>query len=90
MVVTGWQRGDDDDVGGVVVLMKTRRVVVAAGWCDRIDRKTGSLFGFAGKSPPKKFSGGGWPEMAADRRKQVAGAERREMEYLCVFYYLLI
>nr|GFB72540.1 hypothetical protein [Tanacetum cinerariifolium] len=26
---------------------------------DRIDRKVGSIFGFAGKRPPEKFSGGG-------------------------------
>nr|GEX11633.1 hypothetical protein [Tanacetum cinerariifolium] len=59
------------------------RRVGASDIVDRIDRKTGSLFWFAGKSPPEKFSGGGgWPEMAADRRQQVAGAGRREMEYL--------
>nr|GFB84817.1 hypothetical protein [Tanacetum cinerariifolium] len=43
----GWQR-----------LWSGRRGKVAAS--DIVDRKTGSLFGFAGKSPPKKFSGGGW------------------------------
>nr|GEZ19469.1 hypothetical protein [Tanacetum cinerariifolium] len=26
---------------------------------DRVDRKVGSIFGFAGKRPPEKFSGGG-------------------------------
>nr|GFD33601.1 hypothetical protein [Tanacetum cinerariifolium] len=33
--------------------------VVASDMMGRIDRSKRSIFGFAGKSPPKKFSGGG-------------------------------
>nr|GFB06994.1 putative ribonuclease H-like domain-containing protein [Tanacetum cinerariifolium] len=45
----GWQRSD----------VEMRRRVGESGLKDRVDRKTGSLFGFAEKSPPEKFSGGG-------------------------------
>nr|GFA79963.1 hypothetical protein [Tanacetum cinerariifolium] len=34
-----------------------------SGVDDWIDRSEGNKFGFAGKSPPEKFSGGGWPKM---------------------------
>nr|GEV15658.1 hypothetical protein [Tanacetum cinerariifolium] len=52
-----WWSGD----GGTV-----RQRVGASDMVDRIDRKVMILFGFAGKSPPEKFSGGGgvvagWP-----------------------------
>ncbi|GKD01803.1 dynamin-related protein 4C-like protein, partial [Tanacetum coccineum] len=37
-----------------------------SGWIDRLTR---SILGVAGKIPPEKFSGGGWPErVVADRR----------------------
>nr|GEZ71385.1 hypothetical protein [Tanacetum cinerariifolium] len=45
----GWQRSD----------VEMGRRVGESGLKDRVDRKTGSLFGFAEKSPPEKFSGGG-------------------------------
>nr|GEW07979.1 cytochrome b-c1 complex subunit Rieske-4, mitochondrial-like [Tanacetum cinerariifolium] len=49
----------DDDGDGVRWRVRERDIG------DRIDRRTGSLFGFAGKSPPEKFSaaagGSGWP-----------------------------
>nr|GEZ67576.1 hypothetical protein [Tanacetum cinerariifolium] len=38
-----------------------------SGVDERVDRVTGTLFGFAGKIPPEKFSGGG------RRRRRVAG-----------------
>nr|GFA40744.1 hypothetical protein [Tanacetum cinerariifolium] len=62
----------DGGVGGGVVLVVVVAATVAAGsrwrWWrrvresdidDRIDRSEGNNFGFAGKSPPEKFSGGG-------------------------------
>nr|GEY01294.1 hypothetical protein [Tanacetum cinerariifolium] len=45
----GWQRSD----------VEMGRRVGKSGLKDRVDRKTGSLFGFAGKIPPEKFSGDG-------------------------------
>nr|GFB31447.1 hypothetical protein [Tanacetum cinerariifolium] len=36
------------------------RRVRESGIDERIDRETSNLFGFAGKIPPEKFSGGGW------------------------------
>nr|GEX75882.1 hypothetical protein [Tanacetum cinerariifolium] len=60
-----WQRGN---AGGSVVAavgsggrggVEMGRRVKESGVEDRIDRETGSLFGFAEKSPPEKFSGGG-------------------------------
>nr|GEU73200.1 hypothetical protein [Tanacetum cinerariifolium] len=36
-----------------------KKRVAASDIVDRIDRKVGNLFGFAGKSSPEKFSGGG-------------------------------
>nr|GEV05465.1 zinc finger, CCHC-type [Tanacetum cinerariifolium] len=68
------QRGGGVDGGSVVMVwmvvvavgcdveVVTAAVKVAreeSGVGDRIDRETGSLFGFFGKSPPEKFSGGG-------------------------------
>nr|GEW04612.1 reverse transcriptase domain-containing protein [Tanacetum cinerariifolium] len=60
-------------------------VVAALWWCykwwgwgvresdigDRIDRLMGSLFGFAGKSPPEKFSGGGGGGRRRSNRRRV-------------------
>nr|GFC18819.1 hypothetical protein [Tanacetum cinerariifolium] len=48
-----WQRVGSER-GGVEMGRRVRE----SGVEDRIDRETGSLFGFAGKSPPEKFSGG--------------------------------
>ncbi|GKC62864.1 reverse transcriptase domain-containing protein [Tanacetum coccineum] len=46
-----------------------KRVETRDTW-DWVDRATRKLFGFGRKSPPEKFSGGGWPEKVA-----VAGGE---------------
>nr|GEZ88575.1 hypothetical protein [Tanacetum cinerariifolium] len=54
--------GDGDSGGGSGVTRWWQRVG-ESGIGDRVDRSKRSLFGFAGKSPPKKFFGGGWPEM---------------------------
>nr|GFB45689.1 hypothetical protein [Tanacetum cinerariifolium] len=35
------------------------RRVVASDLMDRVDRSKRNIFGFAGKSPPEKFFGGG-------------------------------
>nr|GFD04857.1 hypothetical protein [Tanacetum cinerariifolium] len=45
-------------VAGVGIRWWGRRVR-GGGLVDRIDRKVRKLFGFAGKSPPEKFSSGG-------------------------------
>nr|GFD18941.1 hypothetical protein [Tanacetum cinerariifolium] len=51
---------------GVVMLVAVARDnggekrVVASDMMGRIDRVIRNLFGFAGKIPPEKFSGGGW------------------------------
>nr|GEV61491.1 hypothetical protein [Tanacetum cinerariifolium] len=57
----GWQRSD----------VEMGRRVGESGLKDRVDRKTGSLFGFVGKSPPKKFFGGGG--LVAGGRPEVVG-----------------
>nr|GEV69846.1 hypothetical protein [Tanacetum cinerariifolium] len=49
--------GDGDSGGGSGVTRWWWRVG-ESGIGDRVDRSKRSLFGFAGKSPPKKFSGG--------------------------------
>nr|GEY30607.1 hypothetical protein [Tanacetum cinerariifolium] len=60
-VVAAMGRGDGG-CGGVGTATAVVGVMVAAaarGVVDRIDPVTGSLFGFARKSPPEKFSDGG-------------------------------
>nr|GFB38341.1 hypothetical protein [Tanacetum cinerariifolium] len=42
----------------VVTAVVVWRRVVASDLMDRVDRSKRSIFGFAGKSPPEKFSGG--------------------------------
>nr|GEZ80711.1 hypothetical protein [Tanacetum cinerariifolium] len=58
----GDKRESGGDCGGV---MEAGRRVRESGIRDWIDQLMRSLFGFAEKSPPKKFSGGGvvagWP-----------------------------
>nr|GEW76138.1 hypothetical protein [Tanacetum cinerariifolium] len=56
--------------------------VAARGVGDRIDRLMGVLFGFAEKSPPEKFSGGGgvvagWPDSWEREMKLAVGQRRR-------------
>nr|GFC15976.1 hypothetical protein [Tanacetum cinerariifolium] len=47
---------------------------------DRIDRSKRSIFGFAGKSPPENFSGGGgdWPATGGGWPVGVDSGKRRE------------
>nr|GEV45333.1 retrovirus-related Pol polyprotein from transposon TNT 1-94 [Tanacetum cinerariifolium] len=63
--------GDSGGGGGSGV---NRRRVRESDIDDRIDRSEGNNFGFAGKSPPEKFSGGGSVVVAGGRRP--AGVER--------------
>nr|GFA54593.1 hypothetical protein [Tanacetum cinerariifolium] len=66
----------------VVVAVAEKRRVRESGVDDRVDRETRNLFGFAGKIPPEKFSGGGgwWP---------AGGGEwERVLSFVCV--YLII
>nr|GEW52535.1 hypothetical protein [Tanacetum cinerariifolium] len=56
-VVVSCQWGGFGGGGGCGVVEKRR--VRESGIDERVDRKTSSLFGFAGKIPPEKFSGGG-------------------------------
>nr|GEU87774.1 hypothetical protein [Tanacetum cinerariifolium] len=51
--------GDGDSGGGSGVTRWWWRVK-ESGVGDRVDREVRKLFGFAGKSPPEKFFGGGW------------------------------
>nr|GEY82354.1 hypothetical protein [Tanacetum cinerariifolium] len=63
-----WQQGVADKeaavrVAAVVVVARDRdgeRRVRENDMMGRIDRVIRSIFGFAGKIPPEKFSGGGW------------------------------
>ncbi|GKF61395.1 hypothetical protein Tco_0181449, partial [Tanacetum coccineum] len=48
--------------GGVWVVVAWWRRVEESGCGDRIDPVMRSVFGVGRKSPPEKFSGGGWPE----------------------------
>nr|GFC37456.1 hypothetical protein [Tanacetum cinerariifolium] len=53
-----------------------KRRVRESGVEGRIDRVTSNLFGFAGKIPPKKFSGGGRRRrVVADRQEAAAAVE---------------
>nr|GFB41131.1 hypothetical protein [Tanacetum cinerariifolium] len=68
---------DGGEAGGVAATAAWQRRLPGSGWWvavwgrrvegsdidDWIDRSDGNNFGFAGKSSPEKFSGGGWPEM---------------------------
>nr|GFB99186.1 hypothetical protein [Tanacetum cinerariifolium] len=83
MVVTVGGSGcyHGDLVAATVVWLEVAAVggvkwrVRGGGFVDQIDRKVGKLFGFAGKSPPEKFSGGGgrrwwrWPTVVGWERK---------------------
>nr|GFB00053.1 hypothetical protein [Tanacetum cinerariifolium] len=53
VVVFRWRGGSG---GGSTVVAAGR--VRESGINERIDRETSNLFGFAGKIPPEKFSGG--------------------------------
>nr|GFA76249.1 hypothetical protein [Tanacetum cinerariifolium] len=58
-----WSDGSGEAAAMVVVrgvaAAVARGEVAARDILDRVDRKVGKLFGFAGKSPPEKFFGGG-------------------------------
>nr|GFD10808.1 hypothetical protein [Tanacetum cinerariifolium] len=69
----GGVRGRDDGVGrcGCRLVMLAVVVAVETAAARGVgDRETSNLFGFAGKIPPKKFSGGGgwWPAGGGCRR----------------------
>nr|GFB33407.1 hypothetical protein [Tanacetum cinerariifolium] len=69
--------------GGGRGLWRRGRRVVASGVWDRVDRKVGNLFGFAGKSPPEKFFGGsGDGRLAGGGLPDFGGEEIN----LCVYY----
>nr|GEW13523.1 hypothetical protein [Tanacetum cinerariifolium] len=60
-----WQPGGDSVVG---------RRMRGGGIIDRLDRETRSLFGFAGKIPPEKFSGGGSMVVVGGRRESIGSS----------------
>nr|GFB34019.1 hypothetical protein [Tanacetum cinerariifolium] len=63
-----WCGNSGGEVAAVAVgLWMVGRRVGASGIVDRIDRKVGSIFGFAGKSPPENFSGVGRPAEGGGR-----------------------
>ncbi|GKB08406.1 ribonuclease H-like domain-containing protein, partial [Tanacetum coccineum] len=55
--------------GGVWVVVAWWRRVEESGCGDRIDPVRRSVFGVGRKSPPEKFSGGGWPERGDGGRR---------------------
>nr|GEW89802.1 hypothetical protein [Tanacetum cinerariifolium] len=69
----GWQRGEGGGGCGVVVAAVAGVVlwrVRESGIIDRVDRRLGILFGFAGKIPLEKFPAAAvwWPSAAAGGR----------------------
>ncbi|GJX57012.1 hypothetical protein Tco_0286909 [Tanacetum coccineum] len=104
MMILRVAQGDDVDGGSMVrmevvavvmVLMVAaaaagggKRRVEESGCGDRIDPVMRSVFGVGRKSPPEKFSGGGWPKKVAAGRREgwpdFWGRWRRERVYLCV------
>nr|GFA06818.1 hypothetical protein [Tanacetum cinerariifolium] len=62
-------RGGGVDCGSPEVAEKWRHVT-ESDLGDRIDRSEGNNFGFAGKSPPEKFSGGGSLRNSSNPRQQ--------------------
>nr|GFA97012.1 hypothetical protein [Tanacetum cinerariifolium] len=86
-------RGDGGSVGGcwsrVAVAVgcggfEEWRCVVASVIVDRIDRVIRILFGFAGKSPPEKFFGGGGV-VAGDGGRLAGGLQEMMRVFVCFY-----
>ncbi|GKE71077.1 hypothetical protein Tco_1529149 [Tanacetum coccineum] len=93
-----WCEGGDMGGGGIIAMAVSRgdggdgevmervRESEVSGWIDRLTR---NIFGVHRKTPPEKFSGGGWPERWAagggEGSPEIMGRERGGRECVCVF-----